>query len=88
MNFTPDQIKSLEKYLNRRNNNHEMATTAEFPIYKEGNFNWFQRLLRLDKNNDTINKVEILGTWVKYTVYYRELGSTMYVQRISTYHYD
>ena len=86
-NFTQGQIDSLEEYLNR-DNRHEQATVAPFPKLKDGDFNWFQRLLRLDRNNDTINKVEVMGKWVKYTVYYREVERMMYVDRITTYHYD
>ena len=62
--------------------------TSEFPKFKEGKFNWFQRLHNAHKNNDTIYEFKHLGSWVHYTIKYYRIGDTAYLQNIIHRHYD
>ena len=74
--------EALRAIMKRRN--LKRITTKDFPVYKDGKFNIFQKLLGLHKNNDTIYTLDKYAAhWCYTTITYRIVGDTAYVDTIN-----
>ena len=76
-----DVRESAQKLMNRKG--YEMVSIENFPEFKEGKFNWFQRLFNLHKNDSTIyTSDKFVGNWCYITFKYKLLNEVVYVMDI------
>lgn len=58
----------------------ETAVFTPLPVFKEGKFNWLQRLLKHDRNDNKLYTLkDYPSCWTYVTIMYRILNYTIYI---------
>lgn len=77
-----DVQESAQKLMARKG--YKMVSIGNFPEFKEGNFNWFQKLFNQHKNSSpTYTSDRFVGNWCYVTFKYKLLNDIAYITNIN-----